>query len=245
MILKIDPPDTRPRHRRGRLRSAAPLAVVALGGFFFSMKRKHATLKIMLVRIRVLLSITGPGVAQLSARREDLRPRPALSATASSAYDAGSRREAEGKAVARKWRRNALKRLNPRPEMVWAGTPRTYNIWCTGASLTWGAWELRGETFPCCNPLKSPEMGLESRDARRGRGPGTPRRGLANAAVDAGRGARTKFVSQPFEKRKIRDQKPLWLRAAASIAVSSERPRSRRLDRGAAGGFSLTYCAAS
>ena len=30
--------------------------------------------------------------------------------------------------VARKWRRNDLKRLNPRPEMVWAQKPRTYNI---------------------------------------------------------------------------------------------------------------------
>jgi hypothetical protein len=157
----------------------------------------------MMIRIGVLLFITGRGVAQLSARREDLRPRPASSAPASSAYDAGSRREAEGKTLARKWRRNALKRLNPRPEMVWAGTPRTYSIWCTGASLIGGAWELRGETFPCCKPLKSPEMGLESRDARRARGPGTPRRGLGNAAVDAGRGARTKFVSQPFENERF------------------------------------------
>jgi hypothetical protein len=49
----------------------------------------------------------------------------------------GSRaREADG--LARKWRRNALKRLNPRPEMVWARKPRTYNIWYTGARLTEG-----------------------------------------------------------------------------------------------------------
>ena len=38
--------------------------------------------------------------------------------------------------VARKWRRNGLKRLNPRPEMVWARTPRTYYIWYPGARLT-------------------------------------------------------------------------------------------------------------
>jgi hypothetical protein len=35
--------------------------------------------------------------------------------------------------VARKWRRNGLKRLNPRPEMVWARKPRTYKIWYTDA----------------------------------------------------------------------------------------------------------------
>src|SRR5271154_3319677 len=34
--------------------------------------------------------------------------------------------------------RNALKRLNLRPEMVWARKPRTYNIWYTGARLTGG-----------------------------------------------------------------------------------------------------------
>ena len=35
--------------------------------------------------------------------------------------------------VARKWRRNGLKRLNPRPEMVWALKPRTHKMWYTGA----------------------------------------------------------------------------------------------------------------
>ena len=33
----------------------------------------------------------------------------------------------------RKWRRNGLKRLNPRLEMVWARKPRTHKIWYTGA----------------------------------------------------------------------------------------------------------------
>ena len=45
-----------------------------------------------------------------------------------------STREADG--VARKWRRNGLKRLNPRPEMVWARKPRTHKMWYTGARLT-------------------------------------------------------------------------------------------------------------
>jgi hypothetical protein len=34
--------------------------------------------------------------------------------------------------VARKWRRNGLKRLNPRSEMVWPQKPRSHNIWYTG-----------------------------------------------------------------------------------------------------------------
>jgi len=38
--------------------------------------------------------------------------------------------------VARKWRRNALKRLNSRPEMVWALKPRTHKMWYMGARLT-------------------------------------------------------------------------------------------------------------
>src|SRR5271163_1395045 len=38
--------------------------------------------------------------------------------------------------VAGKWRRNGLKRLNPRREMVWARKPRTYNIWYASAWLT-------------------------------------------------------------------------------------------------------------
>src|SRR5271163_2418370 len=41
-------------------------------------------------------------------------------------------REQDG--VARKWRRNGLKRLNPRPEMVWAREPRTYKIWYAAAA---------------------------------------------------------------------------------------------------------------
>jgi hypothetical protein len=43
-------------------------------------------------------------------------------------------READG--VARKWRRNGLKRLNPRREMVWPRTLRTHKMWYTGAQLT-------------------------------------------------------------------------------------------------------------
>src|SRR5271154_1579596 len=50
----------------------------------------------------------------------------------------GSRRErASGKnRVAGKWRRNDLKRLNPRREMVWPRKPRTHKMWYEGARLT-------------------------------------------------------------------------------------------------------------
>jgi hypothetical protein len=48
-------------------------------------------------------------------------------------------REAGGKRSRpspRKWRRNGLKRLNQRPEMVWPRKRRTHQIWYTGARLT-------------------------------------------------------------------------------------------------------------
>jgi hypothetical protein len=46
-------------------------------------------------------------------------------------------READGKpGVARKWRRNDLKTLNQRPEMVWPRRRRTHKIWYRGARLT-------------------------------------------------------------------------------------------------------------
>jgi hypothetical protein len=38
--------------------------------------------------------------------------------------------------AARKWRRNGLKRLNSRPEMVWPRKTRTHKMWYTGAWLT-------------------------------------------------------------------------------------------------------------
>jgi hypothetical protein len=58
----------------------------------------------------------------------------------SQAAVAGSRRERlPVNGVGWKWRRNALERLNPGLEMVWARTPPTYNIWYTGAWLIGGS----------------------------------------------------------------------------------------------------------
>src|SRR5271155_490806 len=37
--------------------------------------------------------------------------------------------------VARKWRRKGLKRLNPRPEMVWSRKTRTHKMWYPGPRL--------------------------------------------------------------------------------------------------------------
>ena len=45
-------------------------------------------------------------------------------------------------APARKWRRNGLKRLNPRPRMVWSRKPLSHNIWYTGARLTVRSGEI-------------------------------------------------------------------------------------------------------
>jgi hypothetical protein len=43
-------------------------------------------------------------------------------------------RRASPSGFARKWRRKNLKRLNPRPEMVWPRTRRTPKIWYSGAA---------------------------------------------------------------------------------------------------------------
>ena len=69
---------------------------------------------------------------------------------------------------------------------------------------------LAGETFPCCNPLKSPEMGLESRDARR-LAPACrySRRGLANAAVEAGGTRGQKSCRNPLKTNHSRPETAL------------------------------------
>src|SRR5271163_3260501 len=85
--------------------------------------------------------------------------------------------------AARKWRRNGLKRLNPRPRMVWSPKPRSHNIWYMGAWLTVRSGELISEprlrpsghgsrirsagrpmgNFSPRNPLESLKTGKESR----------------------------------------------------------------------------------
>ena len=48
----------------------------------------------------------------------------------------GSRRQSLGQTVSLgNGSHNALKRLNPGSEMVWARTPQTHNIWYTGVGL--------------------------------------------------------------------------------------------------------------
>src|SRR5277367_3979018 len=80
--------------------------------------------------------------------------------------------------VARKWRRNGLKRLNPRPGMVWARKPRSHNIWYRGARLTVRCGREPQErcrirragpegNFPPRKALKSLETEKESRKPRR------------------------------------------------------------------------------
>ena len=78
-----------------------------------------------------------PGSVPAPPSRRRLPPsRSSISRTEASRSPGSRRERADG--VARKWRRNALKRLNPRREMVWARKPRTYKIWYTGARLTGG-----------------------------------------------------------------------------------------------------------
>ena len=68
------------------------------------------------------------GVSVLEiAEREDVVEKPTRDRPAKLLVRTRRRRPA------RKWRRKDLKRLNPGREMVWARTPRTHNIWYTGA----------------------------------------------------------------------------------------------------------------
>ena len=82
--------------------------------------------------------------------------------------------------VARKWRRNGLKRLNPRPEMVWARKPRTHNIWYHGraadrARLPWSARMSKLCEFRISVPLH--------RSARKWGASGRPRSASAGYIV--------------------------------------------------------------
>ena len=79
---------------------------------------------------RIIESLNrGVSVAEI-AEREDVVEKPSVTRPAKLLVRTRRRRPA------RKWRRNGLKRLNPRPEMVWARKPRTHKIWYTGARLT-------------------------------------------------------------------------------------------------------------
>jgi len=58
---------------------------------------------------------------------------------------AAKQRAGLGVASARKWRRNGLKTLNPRLEMVWPRTPRIPNIWRQGATRKASDRETSGD----------------------------------------------------------------------------------------------------
>jgi hypothetical protein len=69
-----------------------------------------------------------PQVRERGARTFSMRP----VAEAAEQIPQRSRR-CSPSGLARKWRRKGLKRLNPRPEMVWPRKPRTPNIWYKSA----------------------------------------------------------------------------------------------------------------
>jgi hypothetical protein len=78
-----------------------------------------------------------PGRSRLGSR-VGADPKPIVDFLNRGASVAGiDARVADGKPeVARKWRRNDLKTLNPRPEMVWPRRRRTHKMWYRGARLT-------------------------------------------------------------------------------------------------------------
>jgi hypothetical protein len=70
-----------------------------------------------------------------ATERRPIPPNPACGDHRGISVAASRRERLTANGVARKWRRNGLKRLNQRPEMVWARKPRTHKIWYTGARL--------------------------------------------------------------------------------------------------------------
>jgi len=69
--------------------------------------------------------------ADVAYRRNRSARRPSRPIGRGAARQAKAKRETAGK-----WRRNGLKRLNPRPEMVVSPKSRTYKIWYSGARLS-------------------------------------------------------------------------------------------------------------
>src|SRR5271154_413344 len=125
--------------------------------------------------------------------------------------------------LAWKCRRNGLKRLNPRPEMVWARKPGSHNIWYTGARLTVRSGREPQErcrirragpegNFPPRKALKSLETEKESRKPRRRDGqtgdraaPPLPRRRAARAdPCGAGTGAVASRGAESCRKRRLK-----------------------------------------
>jgi hypothetical protein len=79
-----------------------------------------------------------------------------------------------GPAPAGKWRRNGLKRLNPRREMVGSRKPRTHNIWYTGREADCARLRLTSRESDklqkkAPKALKSPDAELKSAPHRRPR----------------------------------------------------------------------------
>jgi hypothetical protein len=112
--------------------------------------------------------------------------------------------------VAGKWRRNRLKSLNPRPEMVWSRKPRSHKIWYTAATAD-RALRLRAAGLPRLtnstrkgnfaprNPLKSLETGKESRSLE-GRDSPTPYPAALRASTfrrEGGRGSGRPVNTRP------------------------------------------------
>jgi len=73
-----------------------------------------------------------------NARRQGGRRDARVARLASRAFSTrlARRKRPRKPGVARKWRRNLLKRLNQRREMVWSRKRRTHKIWYRGARLT-------------------------------------------------------------------------------------------------------------
>jgi hypothetical protein len=99
--------------------------------------------------------------------------------------------------LARKLRRNALKRLNPDSKIVWSRMPRTYNIWYTGARLIGAARGFTMRNFPPRNHMKSLKTAKESQKPRRLRTSHRPAASLPHLTFI---GARISVACHPRER---------------------------------------------
>jgi hypothetical protein len=122
--------------------------------------------------------------------------------------------------VARKWRRNALKSLNPRSKMVGARKPRTYEIWYKGARLTGAALEWRG-TISSPQPLEKAQNAVMFRDTRR-----RPRRRCAKEGITRGGRVHSRRDLYPRATRCALASQSLWLRRTCAGARLRSRTTS-------------------
>src|ERR1700722_855103 len=136
MIWLIRPPTfhSKGSAKAGAKRDARPPRMTPRAGRDFPLKRTVSILCVLFRRTTIRATVLFELFRPPPNARGWSRPRQLGGQNGDFRFAVCNRSGFEN-GVARKWRRNGLKRLNPRPEMVWARKPRTYKIWYIGARL--------------------------------------------------------------------------------------------------------------